>query len=221
MDPLAMANAYATIVGLICLFKGERRAKSEQDRQHFLAWLETQHRQDLKELIDRTAELPAEIDKLLKQDIKMIVASLNELRDAVVSLPSRIDYLADILQSDQPRSERLRLLPQLIAETERAVRQSEKRGLFLLRAETDKDWDVPLDVDSLREGFEYFRAMDLADTLDHTFLVGQDAFTQRTLTVHIEGRLAEREKLLKAMQKLITLRNEWDYLEQETRIRLP
>ena len=219
MDPITAAGVYATIVSLICTFKNSRQEKQEHDRQHFLAWLESQHREDLKEFIVRSAELPTEIDTLLKQDTQMILARLNELRDSVVSLPSRIDNLAEILQARQPRSERLRLLPHLIEEAERAVCQSEKRALILLRTDFDKDWDVPLDVETLKQVYERFRATLLDDVLDHTFVVEETAFERRTIAIHREGRLAERERLLKAMRRLIALREEWDYLEQETRTR--
>lgn len=221
MDPITAAGVYATIVALICTFKNERKEKQKQDRQHFLTWLETQHREDLKEFIVRSAELPTEIDKLLKLDAELILAKLNELRDSVVSLPSRIANLAEILQADQPRSERLRLLPHLITEAERAVRQSEKHGLFLLRTDIDKDWDVPLDVETLKQVYERFSTMEVDDVLHHTFVLRETALERQELTIHREGRLAERDRLLKAMRRLIALREELDYLEQETRTRRP
>ena len=98
MDPLAVAGAYAKIVSLICAFKNESKQKQGQDRQHFFAWLEAQHFEELKEFIVRSAELPTEVDKLLKQDTELIISQLNDLRDTVVSLPSRITSLAEILQ---------------------------------------------------------------------------------------------------------------------------
>ena len=217
MDPITAAGVYATIAGLICTFKNERKSQQDQNAKQFVSWLETQHRQDLKEFILRSTELPSEIDKLLKQDTESILHELNELRDSVVSLPRRIDNLAEMIQLTQPRSERLAILPHLIAEAEKAVRQIEKSGLFLLRTNTDKDWDVPLDVETLNKVLERFRTMDVEDTLHHTFVTRESASERETLTVHIEGRLANRDRLLKAMKRLIALREELDYLEQETR----
>jgi len=217
MDPITMASAYATIVGLLCTFKRERSGRAAQDREQFLMWLDAQHREDLKELIVRSAELPTEIDRLLKQDTEQILLKLNDLRDSVVSLPRRIDNLAEMLQNNQPRAERLRLLPQLIAETERAVKQSEKRGLFLLRTDTEREWNVPVDVADLKEALSNFENMLVEDVLDHTFVTEETAFEKRTLRIHREGRLAEKERLLKAMRRLISLREEWEYLDRETR----
>lgn len=217
MDPIAVAGAYATIVGLMCAFKNQRKAREDQTRDQFLSWLEAQHREDLKEFILRTADLPSEIDRLLKEDTEEIIRKLNDLRDSVVSLPSRIDDVKDLIQSAQPRSERIGMLPHLIADAERAVRQIEKKGLLLLRTDTEKDWDVPLDVEALKEAYNHFRSMDVKDTLDHTFVIEDCAAYQTTRSVHIEGRLRHRDRLLKALQKLIALREELDYLEQETR----
>ena len=217
MDPITVAGAYATIVGLICAFKNERKGLENQTKELFLSYLETQHREDLKEFILRTTELPSEIDRLLKEDTETILQKLNELRDSVVSLPSRIDNVKELIQSAQPRSERIGMLPHLIAEAERAVRQIEKEALILLRTETERDWDLPVDVEALKEAYERFRSMDLQDTLDHTFVIEECASYRRTLTIHKEGRLRQRERLLKALQKLIALREEFEYLEQETR----
>ena len=217
MDPLTAAGTYATIVGLVCAFKNEKTTREDQNREVFLAWLETQKHEDLKEFILRTAELPSEIDLLLKEDIEAILRRLNELRDSVVSLPNRIDHLRELIQAGQPRSDRLGFLPHLIAEAERAVRQIEKRALILLRADTDKEWDVPMDVETLKDVYERFRTMHIDDTLHHTFVVKESAAMREEVTIHKEGRLKQRERLLKAMSRLISLREELDYLEQETR----
>jgi len=217
MDPITTAGAYATIVGLICIFKNERKQKEEQNTEHFLAWLEAQRQGELKEFIIRSTELPSEIDKLLKQDTEEILAKLNDLRDSVISLPSRIENLQQMFQATQSRTERLQMLLHLISETERAIRQIEKASLILIRTDIDKEWDVPLDVDTLKEVCEHFRTMDFEDILHHTFVVEESALEKKTITIHREGRLRQRERLLRALQKLIALREELDYLEQETR----
>ena len=68
MDPITVAGAYATIVGLMCAFKNQKKGREDQTRDQFLSWLEAQYREDLKEFILRTADLPSEIDRLLKED---------------------------------------------------------------------------------------------------------------------------------------------------------
>ena len=217
MDPLTAAGTYTTIVGLVCAYKNEKRAGEDQNREAFLAWLQTQRHEDLKEFILCTAELPSEIDLLLKEDTETILRRLNELRDSVVSLPTRIDHLKELVTAAQPRSERLALLPHLISEAEKAVRQIEKSALILLRTDTEKEWDVPMDVETLKEVYEQFRTIHIDDTLHHTFVVKECAFERESITIHREGRLKERDRLLKAMSRLIALREELDYLEQETR----
>ncbi len=217
MDPLTAAGTYATIVGLVCAYKNEKRAAKDQNREVFLAWLQTQKHDDLKEFILRTAELPSQIDILLKEDSETILRRLNELRDSVVSLPNRIDHLKELVAAAQPRSERIAMLPHLISEAEKAVRQIEKVALILLRTDTEKDWDVPMDVETLKEVYERFRTMHIDDTLHHTFVVKESALQRETLTIHVESRLKGRARLLKAMSRLIALREELDYLEHETR----
>lgn len=217
MDPVTVASAYATIVGLICAFKSERKAREDQTRDQFLSYLDTHHREELKEFILRTAGLPTEIDHLLKEDTENILHKLNDLRDSVVSLPSRVDNLRELIQSAQPRSERIAMLPYLIAEAERSVRQIEKRALFLLRTDTENDWDVPLEIDALKKAYEHFRTMIVQDTLDHTFVIEECAAYRKTRSIRKEGRLQQRDNFLKALQKLIALREELEYLEFETR----
>ena len=221
MDPLTAAGAWATIVGLMCAFKSEQKGRADQTRDQFLSYLDAQHREDLKVFILRTAELPSAIDQLLKEDTEKILAKLNELRDSVVSLPSRIDHVRELIQATQPRSERVAMLPHLIADAERAVRQIEKGALLLLRTDTERDWDVPLDLDGLNEAYLNFRRMEVKDTLDHTFVTKECAAYNETLTIHREGRLRDRERLLKALQRLIALREEFEYLELETRTQRP
>lgn len=217
MDMITAAGAYATIVGLVCAFKNEKKAREEQTRAAFLSWLEAQRHEDLKEFILRSTELPSEVDILLKQDTETILRRLNELRDSVVSLPNRIDQVRELIQTAQPRSERLSMLPHLIADAEKAVRQIEKGALLIIRTDIDREWDVPLDVETLKEVSERFRTMEVDDILHYTFVIEKSATSEKTLTVHREGRLRQRDRLLKALHKLISLREELDYLEQETR----
>lgn len=221
MDPITAATAYATLVGLICAFKKEWKDRQDLNAQQFVSWLEAHHREDLKQFIVCSAELPSEIDKLLKQDTELILARLNELRDWVTSLPSRIDGLAEMIQSTHSRSDRLRILPQLIAENEKAVLRLEKSGLFLPRARAGTEWQVPIDVQSLRSAYERFCTMEIEDTADFSFLVRESARERVTEDVHIENRLTKRDKLLNAVEKLIALRKELNYLEEETRTRRP
>ena len=76
---------------------------------------------------------------------------------------------------------------------------------------------MPVDVADLKEALSNFENMLVEDVLDHTFVTEETAFEKRTLRIHREGRLAEKERLLKAMRRLISLREEWEYLDRETR----
>lgn len=48
MEPLITAGAFATIIGLICNFKNERRSVSENEYDDFVGWLnEKQHNKQI------------------------------------------------------------------------------------------------------------------------------------------------------------------------------
>ncbi len=221
MDPITAVSTYASIVGLVCNFKQEQKNRHDLTTKDFMAWLDSQRLQELKDFIIRSTELPSEIDKLLKQDTEVILSKVSEMRDALASLPDRVEGLTQVIQSTHEQSDRLRMLFMFIERQEVAIRKLEHSGLFLRRNNADGMWDVPIDVASLKSVYEQFRTMQIDDKAHFSFLVTQDASHKETVEVDCVNRLAKRGALLVALEKLIGYREELDYLEEKTRTRRP
>ncbi len=68
MDPLTTSTTFASIVGLISIFKQERAERKTQAVQDFTRWLEEHKHEQMKEFILASHEVEREIDTLLRQD---------------------------------------------------------------------------------------------------------------------------------------------------------
>ena len=217
MDPMTIATLNATIVGLLCNFRQERRDRKDLSRREFTEWLEARHREDLKEFIIRSTELPSEIDRLLKEDMEELLKATGQMHAALSALPRSVDGLAQTIQSAQSQSDRLKMLFTLIEKQEKAVISLEDQGFFLPRSGPDGEWEVPIDVSALREYYDQFEAMQVEDFKEWTFLVHEDAFHKEHVHIRRGNRLATKATLLRALQKLIEYREELDYLDLKTR----
>ena len=102
MDPV---TGFATIVGLISIFKQERKAKEDQNREAFLGWLEEHRHEDFKEFILRSNELPTEIDRALQEDHEVIIGKLEKIDELLAMLASRVGAMGGIAHAVHPNVE--------------------------------------------------------------------------------------------------------------------
>lgn len=105
MDPLALSTSFATIIGLISIFKQERKSEAKQDHKTFLNWLEYHKHDELKQFIIATQDLPSEIDRLLQEDHEVIIAKLTKIDEVLASLSSQIQGISGLAHILQPRAE--------------------------------------------------------------------------------------------------------------------
>ncbi|MCP5489324.1 MAG: hypothetical protein H7A43_11835 [Verrucomicrobia bacterium] len=221
MDPMTAATLNATIVGLLCTFRQERRDRNDLTRKQFTDWLEAQHREDLKEIIIRSTELPSEIDRLLKKDVKELLLATSQMRATLASLPGCVDGLAKTIQSSQSQSDRLKMLFALIDKQEQAVIALEAQGFFLQRGHPDGAWELPVEVPELRQYYAMFEGMKVEDLKEWKFLVHEDASHKEHVHIRRGNRQAKMGQLLQALGKLIEYKDELDYLDQLTRTPRP
>lgn len=102
MDPV---TGLATIIGLISIFKQERKAQEDQNREAFFRWLDEHRHQDLKEFIIRTKDLSSEIDRVLHEDHAVIIGKIEKINEILATLLSRVDGVAGIAQALNPNAE--------------------------------------------------------------------------------------------------------------------
>jgi len=102
MDPI---TGFVSIVGLISIFKQERKAKEDQNRDSFFRWLDEHRHQDLKEFILRSKDLPSEIDRALQQDHEVIISKLKNIDEILATLLSKVEGVAGIAHALHPNAE--------------------------------------------------------------------------------------------------------------------
>lgn len=105
MDPAFATTTLATIVGLICNFKQERKDSQDAKHEEFMEWLEYHHHEQIKDLLAHNYSLAAEVDGLLKQDTETILARLNGIDDVLAKILSHVEGFSGIARIIRPDSE--------------------------------------------------------------------------------------------------------------------
>lgn len=105
MDPLTISTTLATIVGLICNFKQERKGNQDSKHQDFIEWLEYHRHDEMRNLLANNFHLTSEVDALLKQDTEMILLRLSRIDEVLATILSRVDGFSGIARIVRPGSE--------------------------------------------------------------------------------------------------------------------
>lgn len=101
MDPL---TGFVSIVGLISIFKQERKAKEDQNREAFFRWLDEHRHQELKEFILRSRDLPTETDRALQEDHEVIIGKLERIDEILACLLSKVEGVSGIAHVIHPNA---------------------------------------------------------------------------------------------------------------------
>jgi hypothetical protein len=104
MEPLTAATAFATIVGLLRIFRQEQGERERLNHQKFIEWVEYHRHEELKNLIVNNAALRAEVDNLLQADHAQMLGKLDRIEEILVSLVSRVDGLRDLALAVAPNT---------------------------------------------------------------------------------------------------------------------
>ena len=105
MDPLTISTAFASIVGLISIFKQERAEQRSQSSEDFTGWLAEHKHDQLREFILSGDELRCEIDTLLRQDHDQITSRLESMDVTLATILSNVEGLGAIGRTIHPQSE--------------------------------------------------------------------------------------------------------------------
>ena len=90
------AGIFATIIGLICNFKSEQRAVSDDEYKEFIQWLNDKRHKDLVDEIHSNHLLGLSLKNLLNQNHHVIVQKLNSLDSSITSIAAQIEGFRDI-----------------------------------------------------------------------------------------------------------------------------
>lgn len=135
-DVLSDASAFATIMGLITNFKGEKRASENDDYQVFLQWLDETRQNLILDEINENRDLAKSIKNLLEQNNETLLEKLDQINSVVYKIASGINDFKDLAKavsssagvSDQAIS----ILTQLMDSDGSFFVESKMRGLTLL-----------------------------------------------------------------------------------------
>jgi hypothetical protein len=105
MEPLSAASAFATIVGLICSFKSERRAISGDEYKAFIEWLQTKRHGKVIQYLEMNSRLIEGIRRFLEEDNKIILQKLETINNVTTKIASGIEGLAEIAREIRPNQE--------------------------------------------------------------------------------------------------------------------
>jgi hypothetical protein len=145
-----MVAEFATIVGLIGLYKQERSAPNKQEHQDFIEWLEYHRHEDLKNLIVNNAALLTEVNHLIKADTELILSKIEDISVTLAKVAADIEEfrgLAGLMTHE----------PDLEPQTRELLRQLvqggwKKFGVFPIRGRTEimmiHDGCQPIKTDS-------------------------------------------------------------------------
>jgi len=105
VDLLTSGTTFASIVGLLCNFKSEKRALSDNEYQEFVSWLDANRHKRLLEEITSNHLLGLGIKSLLNQNHDDVLKKLADLDDTLLVLSSSISGFKEISHALAPNIE--------------------------------------------------------------------------------------------------------------------
>lgn len=96
MEPVSVATAFASIVGLMGQFQASRGSKDQADFSEFLQWLVDSNHEEIKSLIESNTRTTVGIKALLNQNHDVLLERLDALDSALSSFGSLIPGFSDI-----------------------------------------------------------------------------------------------------------------------------
>lgn len=91
MEPITVASAFASILGLLAVFKDQRDARDSKSLDQYVDWLRRHEHGQLVELIQGNRDLEREIQSLLEGQHDELMAKLRGLDAVLAGVASRIE----------------------------------------------------------------------------------------------------------------------------------
>lgn len=146
MDPLSIAGAFATIIGLICNFKNEKRTVSENEYNAFVEWLTEKRYDQIIEYLEKNSSLSESIKAFLNEHNEIIIKKLNSIDEIVSNIASNIEGLSEIVGAIKPNmgiSEQcISLLKQLNESGGSSFMEVKDRGIKYLQLHDGGSGDI-------------------------------------------------------------------------------
>ncbi|MGY3910003.1 hypothetical protein ACW5XW_01165 [Aeromonas piscicola] len=102
---MELFGSLATIVGLICNFKSEQRASSDDEYKAFLEWLSKKRHKTIISEINSNHMLGLGIKSLLHKNHETLILKLTALDSSIAKLTSKMEGFEGITQALSPESD--------------------------------------------------------------------------------------------------------------------
>ncbi|MGD0585394.1 MAG: hypothetical protein ABSA86_06415 [Oryzomonas sp.] len=102
MDSLTLTGSFATIIGLVCNFAGEHRARTNDEYNEFMKWLQVKHHNDIRYLIKSNNQLSCSLSNLFKLSHADVLQRLNSLDNTLASVAAHIEGFSEIAEAIRP-----------------------------------------------------------------------------------------------------------------------
>ena len=99
MEPLTLATSFATIVGLLNVFKSQADAREAKDLNQFLDWLQRHRHDQLVNLIQDNQQLAASLVPLIEGQHEEVMAQLARLNDLLSSLARHVAGFTPLVEA--------------------------------------------------------------------------------------------------------------------------
>lgn len=96
---MELVGSFATIIGLICNFKSENRATSDDEYKEFIEWLDTKRHKSIIDELHSNNLLGLSLKKLFSQNTDLVLQKLSALDRSIVDIASQIDGFKDIVSA--------------------------------------------------------------------------------------------------------------------------
>lgn len=116
MEPITLATAFASIVGLLRVYKAEAQDLEGRDFGKYIDWLRRQEHNQLVDLIQGNADLASSVRDLIEDQHHEVMAKLESLDNVLASVARHIDVfrpLADVVRGSQLSDQAISVLRQL------------------------------------------------------------------------------------------------------------
>lgn len=102
MDPLSLTSAFATIVGLIGQFRGEKSGQEQATLHDFMQWLIETNHEELKEILEKNSKASEGIKNILQEDRELFLKKLEGINNALLSFASGVSGFSSLAEAINP-----------------------------------------------------------------------------------------------------------------------
>lgn len=104
---MAVAELFATLVGLVVMFRDERALGTNATKEEFVGWLEAHKHEEIKQLVVENGAIGLALDKMLKDQHGQVMGELSELNKITTGIAHNLASLSGLASAVDAAAPRL------------------------------------------------------------------------------------------------------------------